>query len=536
MDLKKWSLRIKIVAIGITLPTLLVAALFYMHMGKSKEDTVQAFTSKARAICLTTESTRVEMEQKWAQGLFSLDEARNYAAKKDMDRLLASVPVVTAWQAAMRNAKEGGYVFKVPKFSPRNPKNQPDVKEAAALKAMTDRKLDEYFEVDADTNSVRYYRAVRLSQTCLICHGDPANSNALWGNAEGKDPTGVQMENWKEGEIHGAFEVIQSLNEADRQLAESTTNAAFLTLIGLLVTSLLFAGLSIRIVSNSVIKPIRLIIKKISSTADILTDSARGVANSSYTLSEGALKQAASLEESASALEEVTAMTKSNDEHVQQTSKVSQEVLSAVNAAHERMLRMVEVIEKIKESSKQIDTIMKAVESIAFQTNLLSLNASVEAARAGEAGAGFAVVAEEVRSLAGKSANAAKETAVLVDKAGTNSEMGVQSAGEVKRMLDQIVQGINKVNTLARDISASSIEQTQGVNLVNQAVNKIDVVTQANAAISQEVAADGQELFSQAEALSGMIVQLSEIVGISSQPHMTRRTTAESSSLKTKKG
>ena len=457
------------------------------------------------------------MEQKWAQGIFSLEEVGNYAARKEMDKVLSSVPVVSAWQAAMRNAREGGYVFKVPKFSPRNPKNEPDVKEASALKSMADKNLNEYFEVDSNTNSVRYYRAVRLSKTCLMCHGDPANSNALWGNSSGQDPTGVKMENWKEGEIHGAFEVIQSLDEADRQLAESTRKAALLALFGLLAMALLSAMMSIRVISNSVIKPIRLVIKDISNTSNILTDSARGVANSSFTLSEGAQKQAASLEESASALEEVTAMTKSNDEHVQQTNRVSEEVLSAVNTAHGRMVQMVEVIEKIKESSSQIDTIMKVVDSIAFQTNLLSLNASVEAARAGEAGAGFAVVAEEVRALAGRSANAAKDTATLVEKAGANSEMGVKTAGEVKQMLDQIVEGINQVSTLAKEISAASKEQTQGVNLVNEAVNKIDVVTQANAAVSQEVAADGQALFSQAEALSGMITQLSEIVGMDVQ-------------------
>ncbi|MGC8494900.1 MAG: methyl-accepting chemotaxis protein, partial [Syntrophobacteraceae bacterium] len=426
---------------------------------------------------------------------------------------LASVPVVTAWQAAMRNAKKGGYIFKVPKFQPRNSKNQPDAEEALALRTMTDKNLNEYTEIDPAINSVRYFRAVRLSKPCLYCHGDPANSAKWWGNSKGLDPTGAKMEGWKVGQIHGAFEVIQSLNAADKQLATTLRKAALFTICGLLLMAVIFATLSIRIVSNSVIKPIRRVIEKISNTSRSLTNSARAVADSSFKLSDGAQKQAASLEESASALEEVTSMTRSNDQNVQQTSKVSEEVLVSVSEAHERMLEMVEIIEKIKESSSRIETIMKVVESIAFQTNLLALNASVEAARAGEAGAGFAVVAEEVRALAGRSANAAKETASLVDTAGANSEMGVKAAGEVKKMLDQIVEGIDRVNTLAREISAASREQTQGVNLVNEAVSKIDAVTQENAAVSEEVAADGKALFSQAEALGGMIRQLSEIVG-----------------------
>ncbi|MDR3567537.1 MAG: methyl-accepting chemotaxis protein [Syntrophobacteraceae bacterium] len=514
VDLKRWSLRIKIIALGVTLPTILIALLFNMYAKESKKDTVEAFTSKARAICLTASATRQEMERKWAQGLFSVEELRKLVAKNEMDKVLSSVPVVTAWKAAMLNAKEGGYVFKVPKFSPRNPKNEPDAREAHALKTMEARNLKEYSEVDPAINAVRYYRAVHLSKTCLLCHGDPATSATLWGNSKGEDPTGAKMENWKEGELHGAFEVIQSLNAADRQLSQSMRKAALFTLCGLLVMALLFAVLSIRIVTNSVIKPIRLVIKKISNTSTILTDSARTVADSSFKLSDGAQKQAASLEESAAALEEVTSMTKCNDENVQQTSKVSAQVLLAVNAAHERMMEMVEVIEKIKESSSQIETIMKVVESMAFQTNLLSLNASVEAARAGEAGAGFAVVAEEVRALAARSADAAKQTAALVDRAGANSEMGVKAAGEVKQMLDQIVDGINRVSTLASEISSASKEQTEGVKLVNEAVSRIDSVTQTNAAVSEEVAADGHELFSQAESLGTMITRLSEIVGM----------------------
>jgi methyl-accepting chemotaxis protein len=217
MDLKQWSLRGKIVLLGVLLPTILIALLMQLYISEAREKTISAFTVKARAICLTAESTRDEMEAKWSLGLFSAAQVRELAQQGRMDKVVATVPVFSAWQAAMRKADEGGYTFKVPKFSPRNPKNKPDLLEARALNHMKDQNIDEYYEVDSTLNAVRYFRAIRLSETCLLCHGDPANSQELWGNNKGIDATGGPMENWQVGEIHGAFEVIQSLAAADMQ-------------------------------------------------------------------------------------------------------------------------------------------------------------------------------------------------------------------------------------------------------------------------------------------------------------------------------
>lgn len=147
---------------------------------------LQSFADKARAICLTAESTRDEMENKWKMGLFKAEQLRDLAAEGQKEKVLAMVPVVSAWNAAMRKAQEGGYTFKVPKHSPRNPKNEPDALEAKALKLMEEKNLQEYYEIDPSLNAVRYFRAVRLTETCLLCHGDPKNSQALWGNRSGK--------------------------------------------------------------------------------------------------------------------------------------------------------------------------------------------------------------------------------------------------------------------------------------------------------------------------------------------------------------
>jgi len=291
MDFKQWALRGKIVLLGVVLPTILIVILFRLYLSESQDKTLVAMTEKARAICLTAESTRQEMEDKWSMGLFNAEMLNNYAAQGDRARLLAAVPVVTAWNAAMRKANEGGYTFKVPKLSPRNPKNQPDPLEARALKTMTEQNLDEYYEIDESINSVRYFRAVRLSETCLLCHGDPANSQILWGNDQGMDPTGGKMENWKAGELHGAFEVIQSLDQADKQLQASVNKAIQIVIAGLLVMAVFFATLVIRLVSNSVIKPISKIIDDLAGGADNLLDAANQVSSASVELADGATRQ-----------------------------------------------------------------------------------------------------------------------------------------------------------------------------------------------------------------------------------------------------
>ncbi|MFZ5761541.1 MAG: methyl-accepting chemotaxis protein [Thermodesulfobacteriota bacterium] len=514
MDLKQWSLRGKIVGIGVVLPTLLIVVLVNLYARESRERTVRAFVDKARAICLTAESTRQEMETKWALGLFTAEQLRDYAAQGQRDKVLAAVPVVSAWNAAMRKAEEGGYVFKVPKFSPRNPKNAPDPIEAEALRHMEEKNLDDHYVIDPAMNAVRYFRAVKLSETCLLCHGDPATSETLWGNNTGTDPTGGPMENWKAGEMHGAFEVIQSLDAADQQLHASMVKAGQIVVAGLVLMAVLFATLIVRIVSNSVIKPIRRIIADLSRGAINLLDASNQISSSSTALAEGAQHQASSLEETSASLEEMSSMTKQNAENVTQTSRMAESARESAEEAQRSMGKMNEAIGSIKKSSDEMAAIMKTIDEIAFQTNLLALNAAVEAARAGEAGAGFAVVAEEVRSLALRSAEAARLTSNLIEESQRNADNGVASSAEVHEILAQIVERVQKVSGLAHEIAVASGEQAQGVEQINIAVSEVDKVTQANAAVSEESASASEELSGQAKELNSLVRMLGEIVGV----------------------
>ncbi len=225
----------------------------------------------------------------------------------------------------------------------------------------------------------------------------------------------------------------------------------------------------------------------------------------SQTLSQGSQEQASSIEEVSSSLEEMAAMTKQNAENANQAKQLAGSAQKSAEQGNDAMARMSNAIGLIKKSSDETAKIVKTIDEIAFQTNLLALNAAVEAARAGEAGRGFAVVAEEVRNLAQRSAEAAKNTASLIEGSVKNAEGGVTISDEVAKFLKEITEGSKKVNDLVAEIAAASNEQNKGIEQVNVAVNQMNQVVQQNAANSEESASAAEEMSSQSQELQAMV-------------------------------
>jgi methyl-accepting chemotaxis protein len=282
-------------------------------------------------------------------------------------------------------------------------------------------------------------------------------------------------------------------------------------IIGLAVSAL--AGISI---ATIIILGTKRSLKKL---ADLLADGSGQVAaaslevsSASQSLAQGASEQAASLEETSSSLEEISSMTKKNADTAHQASVLSSEAKNVSDKGNAAMSKMSTAIADIQKSAVETAKIIKTIDEIAFQTNLLALNAAVEAARAGEAGKGFAVVAEEVRNLAMRSADAAKNTASLIEGSVQNAKSGVSIAEEVAHSLAEITTASGKVNLLIAEIAAASQEQSQGVGQVNQAVQQMDKVTQSNAAAAEECAASAEELNSQSEQLSSVVGDLLKLV------------------------
>jgi methyl-accepting chemotaxis protein len=233
----------------------------------------------------------------------------------------------------------------------------------------------------------------------------------------------------------------------------------------------------------------------------------------SQKLAEGATTQAASLEESSSALEELASQAQGNTEKARSATEGAKKAHSTAQEASEAMRQTVAAMEGIRESSGKITGIIKTIEEIAFQTNLLALNAAVEAARAGEHGKGFAVVAEEVRNLAQRAAQSARDTSSLIQTSVEQSKRGTEIVGQAARAIDQILDIAQGVSSEAQEVNTASGEQCEGINQINLAVASMDKVTQTVAANAEESAAASHELLNQTKVLEQVVEQLVALAG-----------------------
>jgi methyl-accepting chemotaxis protein len=279
-----------------------------------------------------------------------------------------------------------------------------------------------------------------------------------------------------------------------------------------LLAVLLGAGIGVVIVrsTNSVL---RTTVTELREGATQVVSAAGQVATSAQSLSQGATEQAASLEETSASMEEMASMTRKNAENATQAAGLVASVSRQVTESNTALEGMVGSMAAIKESSNKVAKIIKTIDEIAFQTNILALNAAVEAARAGEAGMGFAVVADEVRNLAQRSAQAAKDTASLIEESIAKSQEGAGKVQEVATAIGAITDSVTQVKGIVDEVREASQQQTQGIDQVSQAIAQMEKVTQTTAATAEESAAASEELNAQAETSMSVVGQLEALVG-----------------------
>ena len=308
--------------------------------------------------------------------------------------------------------------------------------------------------------------------------------------------------------LRGEVENNMLTDEAMLKAASATKrNVAIIAAIAIV------AGLLLSfVIATGIIKALNRITHGLSEGADQVASAASEVSSSSQAIAAGASQQAASIEETSASMEEMSSMTRRNAQNASHADGLMREANATVNQANHSMTELTRSMDEISKASDETSKIIKTIDEIAFQTNLLALNAAVEAARAGEAGAGFAVVADEVRNLAIRAAEAAKNTAELIDGTVSKISTGTQIVASTNESFHNVAESSEKVGSLIGEISEASDEQSKGIEQVNVAVSEMDKIVQQNAASAEETASASEEMNAQAEQLKDYVMDLVRMV------------------------
>lgn len=318
-------------------------------------------------------------------------------------------------------------------------------------------------------------------------------------------------------ELNAAIDAIieegfSTIVDISNQSSSSLDNASWVMIVGVIagfIISIIIAFFLIR----SIVKVVVDSVKSLSEGTAQVVSASEQISSASVSLAEGASSQASSVEEVSATIEEATASNNQNADNSREANLLAQHSNDAARQGNQQVADLMIAMEKITDSSQKIAKIIKTIDEIAFQTNLLALNAAVEAARAGEHGLGFAVVAEEVKNLAERSAGAAKEITGIIEASIDQVKAGTEVANRTKESFTEILLGVKKTSDLIGEIAISAKEQAEGMNQIATAMGSVDQITQQNASASEETAAAAEELNAQALSMLESVAEIAALAG-----------------------
>jgi uncharacterized phage infection (PIP) family protein YhgE len=308
--------------------------------------------------------------------------------------------------------------------------------------------------------------------------------------------------------VLGGLIVRQNIDEMIDSLASLRNKNILIGTGGFLMVMAALAYL----VGLLVIRPVNSLIEDLLESAEQVASASSQITTASQSLAEAASEQAAGVEETSASIEEIASMTMQNADNSQQAKVLSDQTWTAIHKADASMNGVMTSMQEISNASEETAKIIKTIDEIAFQTNLLALNAAVEAARAGEAGAGFAVVADEVRNLAIRAAEAARNTATMIEGTVSKVKDGYEQVRATGLVFQAVGTGSKKVVELVAEIAEASSEQSQGIKQINTAIQEMDKSTQQNAASAEETASAAEELSAQSLQMKMYVGQLESLI------------------------
>lgn len=540
MKLQNISIRWKIMAIALIGPVIIAGILAWQRVGDIREGAISNIVDKSKAIVLMAEATRNQMAHKLELGVMLPFD------KIPPDRVVEAVPVVTALQTAEVNAEKAGYRFRSPKISPRNPANTPDKEELVFLKRIRQEGLKELVVVQDD--EVRYFKPIVLTEDCMFCHGDPKGE---------LDPTGGVKEGWKAGEMHGAFEIVTSMEKANAQISQARMTIVFTTFAILfgIVAAVWF------LVQRSVVRPLNMaseyiesiahgdlnreisesgkdefgsiistlksmavqlrnMIIEISQSSDTLAENAShigegtgGINSGTQEMNERSTSVAAAAEEMSSNMNSVAAATEEASTNIALVANATEGMAETIQDIARNTEKTQEItgqavaqaesasnrVDALGQAATKIGKVTEAITEISEQTNLLALNATIEAARAGEAGKGFAVVANEIKDLAKQTAEATLEIKKQIDGIQNQTSDTVGEIEAISRVINDINEIVVVVATAVETQSATTAEIAENISQATIGIQEVTENVSQSSTVADEVARDISQVSQETE-------------------------------------